>query len=413
MKGTVWQRCTTCRRKVNGADARRRHKASGCEGSGGTWAYKVELGRDADGRRQQQVRAGFASEGDAQRAVRELLHKIDTGDYVETSEQTVAAFLEGEWLPAIRPKVAGGTYGKRRLHVVTYTVPRIGRVPLQQVSAATLERLYGALLAEGGRGKGLAPSTVRDVHRTLHKAFGDAVRWGHLSRNPAAAAEAPALSKVAADARSAQHVWTAAELGRFLAAIEDHRYGPVFHLTAMTGARRSEVLAVRWSDVDLEAARIRFGRTLVRDADGTYVLTDGTKSTASARTVALDPATVERLRRHRVQVLEDRMAVGGAWQDLDLLFHRGDGAPVSPPAVSQGFKRAVKAAELPPIRFHDLRHTHATLLLQSGEPVRTVSQRLGHASPTITMSIYSHVLPGDDEGAAARFAALLTAGGAL
>ena len=407
MKGTVWQRCVRCSRKVNGTDAKRRHKSTGCPGTDATWAYKVDLGRDSDGKRQQQVRGGFTSEADAQRAVRELLHKIDAGDYVKSSEQTVAGFLEGEWLPAMRTKVAGGTYGKRRLHVVTYTVPRIGRVPLQQVTAATLERLYAALLTEGGRSKGLAPSTVRDVHRTLHKAFGDAVRWGHLSRNPAAAAEAPALAKVSADARSAQHVWTADELGRFLAHVDGHRYGTVFFLTAMTGARRSEVLAVRWQDVDLDEGRIRFGRTLVRDADGAYVLTDGTKTTASARTVALDAATVERLRRHRVQVLEDRMAAGGAWQDRDLLFHRGDGDPVSPPAVSQAFKRAVKAALLPSIRFHDLRHTHATLLLQSGEPVRTVSQRLGHASPTVTMSIYSHVLPGDDEGAATRFAALL------
>jgi integrase len=407
MKGTVWQRCVRCSRKVNGADARKRHKATGCDGKDATWAFRVELGRAADGKRQQHLRGGFATEADAARALRELLHKVDGGDYVQSSEQTVAAFLQGEWLPAVRPKVAGGTYGKRRLHVATYTVPRIGSVPLQQVTAATLERLYGALLAEVSRGKGLAPSTVRDVHRTLHKAFGDAVRWGHLSRNPAAAAEAPALAKVSADARSAQHVWTADELGRFLAHVEPAKYGAVFYLAAMTGARRSELLGVRWSDVDLDAGRIRFGRTLVLDADGVYVLTDGTKTTASARTVALDPATVERLRRHRVQVLEDRMAAGGAWHDLDLVFHRGDGLPVSPPAVSQSFKRASKSAGLPRIRFHDLRHTHATLLLQSGEPVRTVSQRLGHASPTITMAIYSHVLPGDDEGAAARFAALL------
>jgi integrase len=408
MKGTVWQRCTSCRRKVNGTDARKRHKASGCTGSGATWALKADLGRDATGRRRQQVRAGFDTEAEANRKLRELLSKVDGGRYVEPSKRTVGDYLEGEWLPATAPpKVTHGTYGKRRLHVVRYVVPRIGTIALAAVNGATLDQLYADLVREGGRdGAPLAASTVRDVHRTLHKAFADARRWQLLERNPCEEAEPPRMDRVAEDARAALHAWTGQELRTFLSATADHRLGPVYYLAASTGMRRSEVLGLRWSDLDLTAGTLRVAQKLVRGADG-YELRLSTKTTAGARTVALDGSTVDLLRRHKVRQAEARLAAGSAWVDLGLVFTREDGTPIPPEAVSQAFRRAVRGADVPPIRFHDVRHTHATLLLQAGEPVKVVSERLGHASPTITLTIYAHVLPGMQKDAAATFGRLL------
>lgn len=408
MKGTVWQRCTVCSRKVNGRDAKARHRGTDCDGTSGTWAYKVDLGRAAGGKRQQRVRGGFDTETDAQRALRELLHKIDRQDYVEPSARTVRGFLVEEWLPAIRANVAGGTFRKRRRHVERYVVPTLGGVKLQEVTAAALEQLYGRLGTEGASRGPLAASTVADAHRTLHKAFEDAIRWGYLSRNPAKAAEPPSQASVKADARAALRVWTPEQLRAFIDATTDHAYGTAFTLAAMTGARRSELLAVRWEDVDLDAARITFGRAAVLDADGVLELRDSTKSSTSSRTIALDPQTVVRLRSHRVAQAEQRLRAGSAWHHLDLVLCRADGSPLSPAAMSLAFRRANDRHQgLPRVRLHDLRHTHATILLQNGVPVRTVAQRLGHASATITMDVYSHVMPGDDDAAATRFASLV------
>jgi integrase len=408
MKGTVWQRCTTCRRKVNGTDARKRHKASGCTGTGATWALKAELGRDRDGNRRQQVRAGFSTEAEANRTLRELLSKVDGGRYVEPSKRTVSDYLAGEWLPAtVPPKVTQATYNKRRLHVESYVVPRIGRTALGTVNGATLDQLYADLVREGGRNSSpLAASTVRDVHRTLHKAFADARRWQLLERNPCEEAEPPRMDRVAEDARAALHAWTAEELRAFLTATAEHRLGRVFYLAATTGMRRSELLGLRWSDVDLAAGTLRVAQKLVKAAEG-YELRLSTKTSAGARTVALDGATVAMLREQKRRQAEQRLAAGWAWTDLGLVFTREDGSPIPPEAVSQSFRRAVNAAGVPAIRFHDVRHTHATLLLQAGEPVKVVSERLGHASPTITLTIYAHVLPGMQEGAAATFGRLL------
>jgi integrase len=432
MKGTVWQRCTRCMKKVNGADARKRHKASGCAGNGSTWAMKADLGRDADGKRHQQVRAGFATEADADRALRELLGKVDGGRYVTPSKRTLADYLEGEWLPATAPpRVAHSTHAKRTLHVSSYVVPRIGRVPLAEVNGAGLDRLYAALLRDGGRdGAPLAASTVRDVHRTLNKAFTDARRWQLLDRNPCEESEPPRLDQVADDARAAVHAWSADELGRFLSATAGHRHGPVFYVAGTTGMRRSELLGLRWEDVDLDRATIRVVQKLVEGPDG-YELRRSTKTASGARTIALDADTVAVLREHRRRQLEYRLALGTGYQDHGLVFCREDGVPLSPAGVTQAFRRAADSCidctarldtarrrevhegsgctggPLPRIRFHDVRHTHATILLQNGVPVRTVSQRLGHASAVVTMTIYSHVLPGDDQGAADRFGRLL------
>jgi integrase len=407
MKGTVWQRCTKCRRKVNGTAARKQHRSSGCGGSGTTWAIKTDLGRDVDGKRRQLVRAGFATEAEANRELRALLTKVEGGRYVEQTGDTLADYLVGEWLPATAPpKVAYSTHEKRRLHV-RYVTEAIGRTSLHEVNGATLDRLYATLGRQGGRdGQGLKAATVRDVHRTLHKAFGDAVRWRLLAANPCEAAEPPRLDRVAEDARAKLHAWTADELRTFLAATAGHRLHMVFYLAAVTGMRRSELLGLRWSDVDLDRGALRVAQKLVKGSDG-YVLHLSTKTAAGARTIALDGGTVARLREHRLRQVEQRLAAGSAWHDLDLVLAREDGSPIPPEAVSQGFRRAVAAAGVPRIRFHDVRHSHASLLLQAGEPVKVVSERLGHASPTITLTIYAHVLPGMQEGAAATFGRLL------
>jgi integrase len=395
MGGSVYRRCTTCGTSVKS-------------------------------------RSGFATQREADRKMRELLAKVDAGTRVERSDLTLAAYLRDEWLPATAPpRVGHGTHLKRTGHVETYIVPRIGGVPLQELNAAHVNRLYTELLTSGkADGTPLAASTCHDVHRTLRRALADAVRWGLAEHNATDRSDPPPVRAVEAERRAALRVWTPDELAAFLAASEGHRHHRLWEVAASSGARRSELLGLRWRSVDLAAGTATIRDRVVRGPDG-YRLEDGTKSDRSARVVDLDARTVAILRALKVEQNEARLAAGPAWVDLGLVFTDEHGRWLSPPGVSQTFKRAVAhcttcSAPLdtarrrerhdasdcaggphPPLTLHGLRHTHATLLLKAGVPLHVVSRRLGHASEAFTAAVYAHVLPGQQREAAETFSRLV------
>jgi integrase len=408
MRGTVWQRCTKCMRKVNGRQARADHRASSCTGTAATWAMRVDLGRDADGNRQRSTQAGFATEADAERALREEVDKIAGGTRVQRSTVTVAAYLRDEWLPATAPpRVGYGTHQKRTGHINTYVAPRIGGVPLQELNAAHVNRLYAELLTAGkADGTPLAASTTHDVHRTLRRALADAVRWGLAEHNATDRADPPPVRAVEAERRAALRVWTAADLAQFLTDTAGHRHHALWEVASSTGMRRGELCGLCWSDVDLDAGSITVRHRVVLGPDG-YQLEDGTKSDHSARTLDLDDRTTGILRAVKVAQAEARLLAGPAWTDLGVVFTDERGRWLSPPAVTQTFKRAVRATDVPPLTFHGTRHTHATLLLKAGVPLHVVSRRLGHASEAFTAAVYAHVLPGQQREAAETFSRLV------
>ena len=406
MKGTTFERCTTCRRRVNGDGAKRAHKAAGCDGTQTTWALKVRAPGGS-----QVLRTGFSTKAEAERELHEVLAKIHGGSYVKRNVVSLVDYLLSEWIPATTERVSFASTQKRTYH--TQLVERhLGSIPLQGVTGADLDRLYSKLLREGGvEGKPLSPTTVRDVHRTLHKAFKDAVRWQLLERNPCERAEPPSMTRVASDARSRQQVWNADQLYTFISATRTHHLGALFYLAATTGMRRSELCGLSWDSVDLARAELRVRAKVVKGTGG-YVLEASTKTVAGSRRVSLDRDTVEVLRQHRDEQDRIRGLVGvRPLRDTEPVFTNLEGEFVSPAAVSQAFRRVVRNLGLPGIRFHDLRHTHATLLLQAGEPTKVVSERLGHASAVITLGIYAHVLPGAQEEAADRFGGLLATAG--
>jgi integrase len=200
-------------------------------------------------------------------------------------------------------------------------------------------------------------------------------------------------------------VWTPDQTTRYLASIEEDRLAALWRLAATTGMRRSELLGLAWDSVDLEAGVLTVTQTLVVVS---YRLElSEPKTEAGRRTVALDPQTVRSLQRHRARQLEERLACGQGWKETGLVFTREDGSPIHPERVSTWFKQRVRAASLPPLGIHGLRHSYVTMLLRSGEPVRVVSRRVGHGGPNVTTAIYAHVLPGDDKAAALKGARLL------
>jgi integrase len=366
---------------------------------GKTWTYWVDASRVESGKRKQITKGGFGTKKEAEQALSSVLTKLDQGAYVEATKETVATFMR-RWLDSIRASVRPSTYAGYENLIDAHIVPKLGAVPLQRLTPAQLNSFYADLLAGGRRdGKGgLSPRTVFYAHATIRKALAEAVRWQMLPRNIADLATPPKQRTM-----RELHTWSAAELGRFLEHIAGDRHYAGYYLAAFTGLRRGEVLGLRWRDVDLERGLLAVVQTVISIDYAVHLSTP--KTAASRRAVALDPGTVEVLRAHRLRLVEERTALGLPWPSPDdLLFAEIDGRPLHPGQFSDRFDRLVKGASVPRVRFHDLRHTHASLMLTAGAHPKIVQERLGHANITVTLQTYSHVLPAMQEEAAAKFA---------
>jgi integrase len=371
----------------------------------GSWYFVIDVGPDAaTGKRRRLRRRGFETRKSAEAALNSVLSELREGEYVEPSSQPVRIYLE-HWLAAVavdrKPSTAAMYAHKMR----RYVIPRIGAMPLRRVDAATLDALYAELRTSGGRPKKngepgpLAEPTVAAVHRILHRAFRDAVRRRIIRSNPAADAIVPRST-----APREMKVWMSQEVREFLESVGANRLRALWLLAATTGMRRGELCGLMWQDVNLEASNLAVRRARVPIAGK---VAEGTPKSDRARVIAIAPATVSALRTHRKGQLEERLAWGEAWQDSGYVFTQVDGSPVRPDAVTRAFEAHVTAAALPRIRLHDLRHTHATLGLAAGIPAKVMSERLGHAKVGITLDLYSHVVPGMQEEAAAKLEALL------
>jgi integrase len=321
--------------------------------------------------------------------------------------ELVSDYLDA-WLLASRRRIGGdlksSTWRAYKLHIERHLKPRL-HGKLIDLDRAMLGAVYDELEETGAvrSNRGLSRKTVWNIHLTLHRALEDAVRDGLLTRNPADGAYTKPKTHVETRA------WDAEELGTFIRATADDRLAALWRVAAMTGMRRGEILGLRWIDVDIDQGTLAVVQARVR-GDGA-VETTSPKTDRGRRSIDVDPITVNHLKRHRKRQIADRLETGPAWTETDLVFTRTDGVPLDPDVVSQTFNRIVKDTELHRIRFHDLRHTQATLGLKSGEPAHVVSRRLGHASEAFTLKQYAHVLPGQQREAALRFAELIDGDG--
>ncbi len=345
---------------------------------------------------------------DAERLVNELVKRKDDGTYRGPDRLTLGEYLTKRWLPGQVSQLSPATYDSYRRNIDLHVIPRIGGVPLQKLAAEDLDGLYAALSTPGGRrdGKkgGLSPKSVRIVHSILHKALSDARRKGTLTRNVAEVADAP-KSRSAAK-RPEIKVWTPEELHAFLDLAAPNRNHAAWFVSSHTGMRRGEILGLRWSDLDLDGRQVSVRQAVILVA---YKLTiSDVKTEAGRRAIDLDDRTIAVLRAWRKRQLEERMLVGpDAYKDHDLVFARPDGTPINPDAFSQSFDRLVARSKLPRIRLHDMRHTHASILLKAGVNVKVVSERLGHANPAFTITVYQHIIPGMQADAATVFSDLV------
>jgi integrase len=402
-------------------DAVAGRRARRSPGEGGTYPYQTRGGQRwrfvcvvtlPDGSTRRLDRRGYTTRKDALKAMREALAASDRRTWTDPSKQPLAAYLT-DWAAGLR--LAPSTVASYRKNLRLHVIPHLGQVPLASVTTAQIDALYRKL-EDGGRadhkaGAGLSARTVRYVHTILGKALRDAVDADMIQRNPAARTHPPS----AKEARSPEMAcWTAPQLSAFLAWSEQKSsLHTAWRLLALTGMRRGELLALRWKDVNFTNSTITVRRSVgvIRHAGESVRVDEGPTKNGRARVVNTDSATMASLKAWRSARALLALPLAAT---SSLVFGDLEGQHRHPERFSRLFSGTLARCQrelgedvVPLIRLHDLRHTHATLLLATGEPVRLVSERLGHASAVVTMAVYAHVLPGSQAEAASRFAELI------
>jgi integrase len=351
---------------------------------------------------------------DAQAYLNKTLRQIDTGEFNEPSREPLNTYLD-RWLEtAARPRVRSRTFADYQGDLARYVRPEIGTIPLGQLTPLQIQAVYSKMMAPKPDGLGLSARTVRKVHAPLRSALKQAVKWRLIPTNPAEAVDLPKQNDNGdgADREDAMRALSKEEANRFLEAARSDRWYPYWLLLLTSGLRPGEALGLKWSDLEepndtQTAYRVRVRRTVVRIRGKEWTF-GKPKTKLGARAVALPSITVEALKEHRKRQAAEKLAAEpDTYTDHDLIFATSSGAPLAQTDLRRRhFLPILERAGLPKIRVYDLRHTAATLLLAAGEHPKVVSERLGHATITLTLDTYSHVLPDMQEPAAEKLEAM-------
>lgn len=375
------------------------------ERSPGKWAIVLDVGEPdpKTGKKKRKWHSFTGTKRQAQSECARLIAEITSGGYVEPTKQTVAEFL-AEWLKFIKPTVTPKTH-ERYTEICEKNVgPLIGEVALAKLKTDRIDAAFSKALTEGRRraGGGLAPRTVHHMHRVLIKALNQAVTWDRLAKNPATATTPPKVERVKMLAYDADQTATLIEAFR-----PNRMFIPML-LAVMCGLRRGEILALRWRHVDLSDSRRML--SIRESAEQTK---DGVRykepKAGRARTVALSSMMVAELKAHRTRQAEEQLKLGIRPDDDAFVVAQIDGRPLKPVSLTHEWTRLLAKTSLPRIRFHDLRHTHASQMLAAGVHPKVASERLGHSTIGITLDLYSHVMPGMQADAAEQVDAALQA----
>lgn len=357
------------------------------------WYFVVDVGK-VNGKRKQKWSKGFDKKKQAEEALAEFLQQLNSGQYIDVKDSTVSDFLN-KWLhDYVEIKLAPRTQIRYKEIINNYIIPEFGHMKLRDLRPIHIQDYYSKLI------KKLSPSTVLYHHRVIHKALEQAVKWQYLAHNPADNVEPPTPDK------NEFKVLSAEQLDKLLHYLKQQNhvlYIPVF-LAIMTGMRRGEICGLQWQNVNFDNGTIQVKRQLQR-INGELVLRE-TKTAGSRRPISLDDFSVAVLKEHRKKQKENRIFFGSEYhiENLNFVCTWPDGRLIDPDYISHAFPKVLKELDLPQVRFHDLRHTSATMLLEAGIHPKIVSERLGHTDIRITLNTYSHALPDMQKEAAEKLA---------
>jgi integrase len=349
-----------------------------CQRSDGRWVAVVNLGYGPDGKRKRKSFYGKTRKEVADK-LRQALQDHTSGLPIDPKRMSLSDFLTSWLEDSVKPSVRVTTYENYKTLVNTHIMPSLGQVQLQKLSPQQIQQFLNYKLESG-----LSTRTVQYLLVLLRRSLGLAVKWALVQRNVALLVDPPRVkSKVI-------QPFTPAQARQFLEALRGDKFEALYTVALALGLRRGEALGLRWDDIDWEKGTLTIRASLQR-AEGKLQLLE-VKTDRSRRVVKLPKLALLALKSHRTRQLEDRLLAGARWKEHGLVFPTGIGTPYDPRRLNEDFEKALKRAGLPRIRFHDLRHSAATLLLAQGVPVKTISELLGHSTTRMTLDVYAHVL---------------------
>ncbi|MBW8012293.1 MAG: site-specific integrase [Chloroflexi bacterium] len=356
----------------------------------GTWRAQVTI----EGRR---LSVSAKTRKECQGWLKETLKQVETGLTYQGANTNLGEFLS-EWHISMQSSLRPTTWYQYGQIIRDHIIPMLGKIKLKDFRPEQIQALYNKKVRDG-----IGLRTIQITHSVLHRALNHGVKLGLLSRNPSDATNPPKPQQnelLILDENQAQQFILNAEAW-------NDRYATLYHLAITTGFRQSEILGLQWKDIDWERRTLQVQRQLKwKKGGGFYFAQPKTKS--GKRIIVLGKTAIEKLRQHRDRQFEKRQIAGDKWQEMDLIFPSTVGTPINQSNMNKSFKKLLKQSGLPIIRFHDLRHTAASLMLNFGIPLIIVSRRLGHSRPSITLDIYGHLIPSKQEEAAELMDSLLT-----
>ncbi|PHE73276.1 site-specific integrase [Bacillus wiedmannii] len=359
----------------------------------GKYYYTVDIGIDPlTGKRKQKKKRGFITKKEAENALTKVLSEVNTGTYIEPSKLSYGEYLQ-DWFNTKKHSVGIQTAKVLKGYLNSRIIPSLGNFKLAKLTSLHMQNYVNSL-----RDDGLKRGTIEKIIKIIRNSLEHAIDLELISKNVATKTKLPKSDK------EELTVWNEQEVQLFLKVAQDSRYSIVFHMALVTGMRQGELLGVRWKDVDLEKGHLTISQTLSHDGK-TFLL--GGKTKSSLRKILLPASTITKLKKHRAVMLQEKLSQGEEYQDNDLVMCTPYGTPINPANVRRSLNALIKKAAVPKIRFHDLRHTHATLLLAKGVNVKVISERLGHSNIKITLDTYSHVLPTMQEDAVNKIEEIL------
>jgi len=354
--------------------------------SDGSWLGQVSIGNDPGTGKPKRKSFYGKTRKEVADKMAQLMQEVRNGTYVEPSTTTLGEWM-GKWLTVYKKgQLRPGTYENYEVLIKTHINPGLGNTLIAKLQAQMLQNFYNEKLESGrkdGKG-GLSTRTVRYFHTIIREALEQAVKEGILSRNVADSTSPPVITT------KQMQLLTESELLTFLDKAKGDRLYAAYVMVAMTGLRRGELLGLCWDCVSLEQGVITVKRELLALNEG-LLLQENTKTKSGKRSITLTDDSIRELKAYKKRQAQEKLLSGVAYQDNDFVFCKEDGTALNPKDFTKRFQRLLKAAGVPIVRLHDMRHLHATLLLQRSIPAKLVQERLGHRSVKMTLDLYSHV----------------------
>ena len=336
----------------------------------------------------------FKTQGEARKWLHATIKQVGDGMSFLAAQTTLEDFLH-QWLISYQNTIRPNTFDQYAGLIHNRIIPALGKIKLKDLGTDKVQSFINYEVTRGA-----SPSMIRYIHGVLRRALNFAVKWNLIVRNPALGISRPRII------RNEMKTLSDDQVRSFLSSVKGNRYESLYWLAISTGLRQGELLGLKWSDLEWSTKHLHIRRQVQRQKGKGLVLTEP-KSAAGKRLVVLSSHTIGALQTHFNLQIDEKIAAGKRWQENDLIFPSVFGTPLDHSNLSKDFKESLVRAGLPEIRFHDLRHTAATLLLMQGVNPKIVQERLGHSDISLTLNTYSHVMPSMQEEAAEKLDELL------